>query len=91
MKNPYEILDVNQDATAHEITKAVIDAMRQKKHSSSEVAKARAVLSRPSSRLAADITFPVFPATEEFEEIKANIKSKGLKLDEVDPDKYDSL
>lgn len=91
MKNPYQVLDINQDATNQEIIKAQISAMRKQQYSTREIAEARVLLSKPANRLAADFTFPIFPPQKEIEEIKASVKSTGLTVDTVDANKYNSL
>lgn len=91
MKNPYQVLDINQDATNQEIIKAQILAMRKQQYSTREIAEARVLLSKPANRLAADFTFPIFPPKKEIEEIKASVKSTGLTVDTVDANKYNSL
>lgn len=91
MKNPYTILGVSQDATNQEIIRAVAVAMRNRIYSTREIAEARAILSKPSSRLAADFTFPVFPKRENIAPVEPTLKSTGLTLDKLDPNKYDSL
>lgn len=91
MKNPYTILGVSQDATNQEIIRAVAVAMRNRIYSTREIAEARAILSKPSSRLAADFTFPVFPKRKNIAPVEPTLKSTGLTIDKLDPNKYDSL
>lgn len=64
MKNPYEILGVSQDANNPQILKAMTTAMRKKEYSNTDIAQARAQLSKPTTRLAADFTFPIFESYE---------------------------
>lgn len=72
MKNPYEILCVNQNATKEEIhqafKKAQIDNIRAKKYDGKELMEARNQLMIPSKRLVADFLFP------------AKLRSKRPKL-----------
>lgn len=91
MKNPYTILGVSQDATNQEIVRAVAAAMRNHVYSTREIAEARAILSKPASRLAADFTFPIFPKRKKIAQIEPELKSTGLTIDELNVDKYDSL
>lgn len=91
MKNPYKILDISQDATSQEIIRAVPLAMKSRKYSTREIAKARASLSKPAIRLAADFTLPIFPQRTEISIIKPFIKSTGVSIDKLDPNKYNSL
>ena len=89
MKNPYTILGVSQDATNQEIMRAVAVAMRNRIYSTREIAEARAILSKPASRLAADFTFPIF--RKNITPIEPTLKSTGLTVDKLNIDKYDSL
>ena len=89
MNNPYTVLGVSQDATNQEIIKAVAVAMRSRKYSIREIAEARAILSKPSSRLAADFTFPIFPKRNNVLQIEPTIKTSGLTVEQLNPDKYD--
>ena len=91
MKNPYTILGVSQDATNQEIIRAVAVGMRKRIYSTREIAEARAILSKPSSRLSADFTFPVFPKRKNIAPVEPTLKSTGLTIDKLDPNKYDSL
>jgi hypothetical protein len=91
MINPYQILEVSQDASNQEIIRAVALAMKKRKYGTREIAEARAVLSKPASRLAADFTFPIFPKKETLPTITASVKPSGLKVADLDPNKYNSL
>lgn len=91
MKNPYTILGVSQDATNQEIIRAVATAMRKREFSTKEIAEARAILSKPSTRLAADFTFPIFPVRKNISKIEPTLKSTGLTVDQLNPNKYNSL
>ena len=76
MKNPYEILDINQNATKDEIQKAFVKAqmenIKTKKHDGKELMEARNQLMKPEKRLVADFLFP------------AKFKSKRPKLIDLD-------
>lgn len=91
MNNPYTVLEVSQDATNQKIIRAVAVAMRSRKYSTREIAEARAILSKPSSRLAADITFPIFPKQKTISTIEPTVKASGLTVDQLNPNKYNSL
>lgn len=91
MKNPYKILGISQNATSQDIIRAVALAMRKRACSTREIAEARAVLSKPASRLAADFTFPIFPKHDNLISIKAKLKATDLTVGSLSPDKYDSL
>lgn len=91
MKNPYTILGVSQDATSQEIIRAVAVAMRNRIYSTREIAEARATLSKPAARLAADFTFPIFTKRKRVGLIEPTLKVTGITIDKLNPDKYDSL
>lgn len=91
MKNPYTVLGISQDATNQEIILSVAKAMKSRVYSTREVAEARATLSKPASRLAADFTFPIFPKKEKINLIEPILRATGITLDSLNPDKYDSL
>ena len=91
MKNPYTILGVSQDATNQEIIRAVATAMRKREFSTREIAEARAILSKPSTRLAADFTFPIFPIRKKVSQIEPTLKATGLTVNQLNPNKYNSL
>lgn len=91
MKNPYLVLGISQDASNQDIIRAVAVAMRKREYSTREIAEARTILSKPSSRLAADFTFPIFPQRKNISEIEATLKPTGLTVDKLNTNKYDSL
>lgn len=91
MKNPYQVLNIAQDANSADLVKAQALAMRSKVYSIREIAEARAVLSKPATRLAADFTFPVFTEIKKIQEIKSIAQSTGLVVDMLDENKYNSL
>lgn len=91
MNNPYSILGVSQDATSGEIIRAVAVAMRKREFSTREIAEARATLSKPSSRLAADFTFPIFPKRKNISLIEPVLRATGITVNNLNPDKYNSL
>lgn len=96
MNNPYQVLELNQDATKEEIHKAFIKAqmenVKSKKYSGKEIMEAQKQLMNPEKRLVADFLFP------------SKLKSKRLKLIEdnllipiefaeskLDAERFDSL
>ncbi|MCH5223731.1 MAG: hypothetical protein J1E82_06790 [Muribaculaceae bacterium] len=91
MKNPYIVLGISQNATNQEIIVSVAKAMKNRTFSTREIAEARVTLSKPASRLAADFTFPIFPQRKKIRLIVPTLKSTGITIDSIDPDKYDSL
>ena len=91
MKNPYQVLGIPQDATNSEIIRAQAFAMKSRKYSAREIAEARVILSKPATRLAADVTFPIFPDLKEIKQLKATTKPSSLNVEQLNIDKYDSL
>jgi hypothetical protein len=75
MKNPYEILGLNQNATKEEVQNAFVQAqienVKTRKCDGKELMEARSQLMIPSKRLVADFLFP------------SKIKSKRPKLMDV--------
>ena len=91
MNNPYTVLNLAQGASNKEILQAVAHAMRLRKYSTREIAEAQRILMKPASRLAADFTFPIFPKKNNIATIQPTVTASGLTVDQLDPDKYDSL
>lgn len=91
MKNPYQVLGISQDATNQEIIRSQATAMKSRKYSAREIAEARVTLSKPATRLAADVTFPIFPDLGEIKPLKATTKPSSLNVEQLNADKYDSL
>lgn len=91
MKNPYEILNVTQDANNGAILKAQMTAMRERKYSNAEIAAARAQLSKPASRLAADFTFPIFDDVGELDDLKSSVKPTNIDINSINDNAYNSL
>ena len=91
MKNPYEILEVPQDANNAQILKAMPLAMRKKKYSNTDIAQARSQLSKPATRLAADFTFPIFDPYDDLKPLKAIVNPEIIDINTIDADAYKSL
>ncbi len=91
MKNPYNILEVPQDANNAQILKAMTIAMRKRQYPNTEIAQARAQLSKPASRLAADFTFPIFDPFDDMEPLQAKFNLEIIDINKIDVDKYNSL
>lgn len=91
MKNPYEILEISQDASNAEILKAMTSALRKKKYTSVEIAQARTQLSKPATRLAADFTFPIFEPFDGLKPLESTIDFEIVDIDSIDPNVYNSL
>lgn len=91
MKNPYQVLGISQDATNQEIIRSQATAMKSRRYTAREIAEARVILSKPATRLAADVTFPIFPNIGEIKPLKATNKTSSLSVEQLNTDKYDSL
>ena len=91
MKNPYAILDVPQDANNTQILKAMQIAMRKRQYSNGDIAQARSQLSKPTSRLAADFTFPIFEPYNGLEPMKAIINPDIIDINTINDNAYNSL
>lgn len=91
MKNPYQILNISQDASSADLVRAQALAMRNREYSPREIAEARAVLSKPATRLAADFTLPILPEINEIQELIPIAQPTDLVVDKLDEDKYNSL
>ena len=91
MKNPYNILEVPQNANNAQILKAMTMAMRKRQYPNTDIAQARAQLSKPASRLAADFTFPIFDPFDDMTPLQAKISSETIDINSIDENKYNSL
>ncbi len=90
MKNPYKVLELNQNASTVEIARSQIAALRSRKYSNKEITEAQATLRKPASRLAADFTFPILDRGE-IRPLMSSIKSEEINLESINLNKYDSL
>lgn len=91
MKNPYIILDVSQDANNSQILKAMTMAMRKREYPNTEIAQAKAQLSKPATRLAADFTFPIFEPFDDMTPLVATLQAEIIDINSIDPEIYNSL
>ena len=91
MKNPYQVLNVSQDANSSEIMRAMALAMRTRQYTPREIAEARAILSKPATRLAADFTFPIFPKVSVIKELESIEQPTDLVVGMLNQEKYNSL
>ncbi len=91
MKNPYNILEVPQDASNPQILKAMTMAMRKRQFPNTEIAQARNQLIKPASRLAADFTFPIFDPFDDLVPLQAKVNSETIDINSIDENKYNSL
>lgn len=91
MKNPYQILNVNQDADKKEIMKAQMSAMKEKNYSLQEIQIATKQLLDPAKRLAADFMFPAKLKAKRLQKIYIDIPIKKIDLDDIDQNAFNSL
>jgi hypothetical protein len=91
MKNPYIILDVPQDANNAQILKAMTLAMRKREYPNTEIAQARAQLSKPVTRLAADFTFPIFDPFDDMKPLVATLQPEIIDINSIDSEIHNSL
>lgn len=90
MKNPYKVLNLNQNANNSEIARAMAPALRLRKYTQREITEAQTMLRKPASRLAADFTFPILDRGKIFP-LTSSIKSLQVDLDSIDETKFNSL
>jgi hypothetical protein len=91
MNNPYQILNVNQDAGKKEIMNAQTIAMQQKKYSLTEIHSATKQLLDPAKRLAADFMYPAKIKAKRPQKILLDIATPDINQEEIDDDYFDSL
>lgn len=91
MTNPYDILNVNQDADKTEIMKAQMLAMKDKKYSLQEIQIAVRQLLDPAKRLAADFMFPTKIKAKRIQKIQVEIPVEKIDLSDIDENEFDSL
>lgn len=91
MSNPYEILNVSQDADKSEIMKSQMLAMKEKKFSLQEIQIAVRQLLDPAKRLAADFMFPTKIKSKRIQKISIEIPAEKIDLSDIDENAFDSL
>lgn len=91
MSNPYQTLNVNQDAARSEIMKAQMLAMKEKKYSLQEIQIAVRQLLDPAKRLAADFMFPSKIKAKRPQKISIDIPLEKIDLNDIDENFFDSL
>ena len=89
MANPYEVLEVDQNAPMQAIVPAMTKAMQRRKYTMQEITAARAQLSTPAKRLEADFTFPIIDAEPVSTLQVPDIKD--MDINSLDPDKDNTL
>lgn len=91
MSNPYQILNVSQDADKKEIMKAQMLAMKEKKYSLQEIALAAKQLLDPAKRLAADFMFPSKIKAKRPQKLSVEVPEEKITLNDIDENALDSL
>lgn len=91
MENPYEILQIKQDADKASIMKAQFQAMREKKYSLQDIHIAVRRLLDPTKRLATDYMFPVKIKSKRIQVIAIDTDAKEIDLSTIDKNAFDSL
>lgn len=91
MKNPYLVLNINQDADKKEIMKAQMLAMKKREYTLQEIQMAARHLLDPAKRLAADFMFPAKMRVKRIKPIKIDFEYKEINLDSIDENAFDSL
>lgn len=97
MRNPYEILNISQDATKEEIQKAFVSAqienVKTARYSGRDLMEAQKQLMNPGKRLVADFLFPAKFKTKRPKLIETTQLNKDAPdyLLTLDENKLDSL
>ena len=91
MSNPYQILNVSQDADKKEIMKAQMLAMKEKKYSLQEIALDAKQLLDPAKRLAADFMFPSKIKAKRPQKLSVEVPEEKITLNDIDENAFDSL
>jgi len=91
MKNPYEILELPQNATVPQIMSAMPKAMRKRLYPNTEIAQASAQLRKPATRLAADFTFPIFESFDDMKPLSPTLTPEIIDINSLDANAYNSL
>lgn len=91
MNNPYQILNLSQDADKKDIMKAQMMAMKERKYALTEIAMAARQILDPAKRLAADFMFPAKVKAKRPQKISINLELSEIELNEIDDNAFDSL
>lgn len=91
MSNPYNILNVSQDASKGEIMKAQMQAMKEKKFKLQEIQVAVRQLLTPAKRLAADFMYPSKIRAKRIQKIPVEYPREKVNLSDFDENAFDSL
>jgi len=95
MKNPYELLNVSQNATKQEITRALQMAIREnmitKRYTPQELMLAQKQLLDPAKRLAADFVYPAKFHVKRASKIEANIEIENIEIETINENAYNNI
>ena len=91
MNNPYEVLEVSQNATKKEIIKGKMLAMRNRKFSLQDIQMAEKQLLNPSKRLIADFMYPSRIKAKRPKAVKINVTPKNINIEDIPVDVFDSI
>ena len=91
MKNPYEVLNIAQDADKASIMKAQMLAMKERKYSLQEIQIAARQLLDPAKRLAADFMFPTRMRTKRPQLLTCTYKGDVVSIGHLDENSFNSL
>jgi hypothetical protein len=91
MNNPYQVLNISQDANKSEIMKAQMLAMREKKYPLPEIQIAVKQLLDPAKRLAADFRFPARLKAKRPQKISIDIQFDNIDLVDIDENAFNSI
>jgi hypothetical protein len=95
MKNPYKILNLNQNATKQDIMRALPLAVqantKSKEFTNAEIMTAQKHLLSPEKRLAADFMFPAKYKTKRPTKLETTETVQNINLAALSADALDSL
>jgi hypothetical protein len=91
MKNPYQVLEVSQNATKKEIIKGKMLAMKKRKFSLQDIQMAEKQLLNPSKRLIADFMYPSRIKAKRPKAVKINVTPKNINIEDISVDIFDSI
>jgi hypothetical protein len=91
MNNPYEVLEVSQNANKKEIIKGKMIAMKKRKYSLQDIQMAEKQLLNPSKRLIADFMYPSRIKAKRPRAIKINVTPKDINIKNIPEDIFDSI
>ena len=91
MNNPYEVLEVSQNANKKEIIKGKIIAMKKRKYSLQDIQMAEKQLLNPSKRLIADFMYPSRIKAKRPKAIKINVTPRDINIKNIPEDIFDSI